>query len=118
MVRQRTIRASLPKCCALLGRQALFPAQGHPTCSRPLDPIHLPLGTELGLKLRNGSEHVEQQMSSRITGVDMLIEDLQVHLLAVEFGGNLAQMQCGAGEPVQAGHDEGIPFPDIFQTGL
>jgi len=48
----------------------------------------------------------------------VLIEDLEVDLLAVEFGGNLAQMQRGAGEPIQARDHERIAFPDIFQTRL
>jgi hypothetical protein len=43
---------------------------------------------------------------------------LEVDLLAVEFGGNLAQMQRGAGEPVQARGQERIAFQDIFQTRL
>ena len=59
---------------------------------------------------------MKQQASSGITGVEVLIEDLEVDLLAVEFGGNLAQVQRRAGEPVQARDHERIAFPDIFQT--
>jgi hypothetical protein len=35
---------------------------------------------------------MKQQASSCITGVEVLIEDLEVDLLAVEFSGNLVQM--------------------------
>jgi hypothetical protein len=48
----------------------------------------------------------------------MLIEHLQVDLLARQFGGNLAQMQRGAGKPVQARDHKGVPFPHVFQACL
>ena len=48
----------------------------------------------------------------------MLVKDLQVDLLAVEFGRDLTEMQRRAGEPVQAGHDERVAFPHIFQACL
>jgi hypothetical protein len=41
----------------------------------------------------------------------MLIEHLEVDLLACQFSGNLTQMQRGAGEPVQARDHEGVAFP-------
>ena len=46
----------------------------------------------------------------------MLIENLEMDLLAVEFGRDLAEMQGGAGEPVQARHHERVPFPHVVQT--
>jgi hypothetical protein len=101
-----------------LSGEPLFPAQVHPTGSGLLDPIHLPLDPGLGLELRNGTQHVEQQASGRITGVKMLIEDLEVDLLARQFGGNPAQIQPGAGEPVQARHHERVAFLYIFQARL
>jgi hypothetical protein len=114
----RPVAASLPEGCALLWRQALFSAHVHPTCSGLLDPIPLPLGPEFGRELRHGTQHVEQQAAGRSTGVEMLIAHLKVDLLARQFGGNLAQMQRGAGEPVQARHHEGVAFPHLFQARL
>ena len=51
-----------------------------------------------------------------LLGVDMLIEDLELDLLALEFGRDLAEMQGGAGEPIQARHHERVPVPHILQT--
>jgi hypothetical protein len=79
---ERPVQTALPECCALLWRQPLFSAQLHPTGSSLLDSVHLPLGPELGLELRNSTQHVEQQASGRITGVEILIEHLEVDLLA------------------------------------
>ena len=56
-----------------------------------LDAVHLPLGPDLGLELGNRPQHIEQQAPGRITGVDTLIEDLEINLLALEFVGDLAQ---------------------------
>jgi hypothetical protein len=47
---------------------------------------------------------MEQQASRGIAGVDMRIEDLQMHLLAVEFRGDLAAMA------VQEGTFDSTPF--------
>lgn len=41
-----------------------------------------------------------------------------MNLLALEFVGNLAQMQRRAGQPVQARHHERIVLPDLLQAGL
>ena len=83
-----------------------------------MKPIHLSLGPSFSLELGNGPQHMKQQASGGITGVEVLIEDLEVDLFAVEFGGNLAQMQRGAGEPIQARDHERVAFPNIFQTRL
>jgi hypothetical protein len=61
-------------------------------------------------------KHVEEQTACRIAGVDVLIERVQVNPFACKYIGNMAQMEGGAGQSVQAGHHEHIAFPDIFQT--
>jgi hypothetical protein len=43
---------------------------------RFLNAIHLSLGAYLSFKLADGTEHVEQQTTCRIAGVDVLIEHL------------------------------------------
>ena len=48
----------------------------------------------------------------------MLIENLEVHLLALEFVGDLTQMQCRARQPIQARHHERIALSDILQACL
>jgi hypothetical protein len=63
---------------------------------RFLDPLALPLGTELGLKLRNRSQHVEQQTTRGITRIDALVEDVQVDLFPREDLRDLTQMPCRA----------------------
>ena len=61
---------------------------------------------------------MEQQTAGGVTGIDILIQYLQIHLLALEFVSHLAQMQGGTGQTVQSGHHQGVALPDIFQTGL
>lgn len=58
-----------------------------------LNPIHLPLGAYFRFELADGAEHIKQQAASCITGIDALIEDLEVDLLAVKLIGDLSQMQ-------------------------
>jgi hypothetical protein len=77
------LRAPVPQCRHLRGSQGLFPSEVDPLRFRFLDPIYLPLRAYLRLKLGNGSQHVEQQAPRGITGIDMLIEDLQVGVLTL-----------------------------------
>jgi hypothetical protein len=49
---------------------------------------------------------------------DLLIKDLEMHLLAGEFGCDLTQMQGGPCEPIKPGDDEGVAFAHIFQARL
>jgi hypothetical protein len=88
----------------------------HPTFSGLPNPIHLSLRPELRLELGNGPEHVEQQASRRRARLHLLIEDLQVDLLPLEYGRDLAEMQGRAGEPIQTRHHEHVAFPDILET--
>jgi hypothetical protein len=86
-----------------LARQGLAMAKRHPPRPGVLNAIPLPLGADLRLKLRNRRQHVEEQPSGRCRGIDLLIEHLEVHAFALEFRGDLAQVQCGAGETIHAG---------------
>ncbi len=112
------LRSSLPQCHNVRGSQSLFPSESDTPLFRLLDPIHLPLSAYLRLKLGKGSQHVEEQALYGITGVDMLIENLQVDLFALQRVGDPAQMQGGACQPIEACHHERITFPDIFQTSV
>ena len=49
--------------------------------------------------------------------MDLLVEHLKMHLLAVELRGDLAEVQGRTGQSIEAGHDQGVAFPHIFQTG-
>jgi hypothetical protein len=71
---------------------------------RFLNPLTLPLGTELCLTLRNRSEHVKQSPASRIAGIDTLVQHDQVNPFPGQDLGNLTQMPGRAGSPLQAGH--------------
>ena len=106
----------MPQRCTLLSDQTLIPAQMHPAFAGLLHPLHLALGPQCGFELRNGPQHLKQQASHHIADVELLIEDLEMDLLAVEFRSDLAEMQGGAGEPVEACHHERVPFPHIVQT--
>jgi hypothetical protein len=64
---------------------------------RFLNPLALPLGTELGLKLRNRSEHVKEQPAGRIAGIDTLVQHDQVDPFPGKDLSNLTQMPGGAG---------------------
>jgi hypothetical protein len=59
---------------------------------------------------------MEQQPSGRITRIDLLVEDVEAHLLAFKRLGDLTQMPGRACQPVQAGDDERIALPHIFQA--
>jgi hypothetical protein len=89
---ERAVRSPLPEFGDPLRRQFLFPTEVHPARSGLPNPIHLPLRPEFSLELRNGPYHVKQQASRGIARVDMLITDLEVDLLALKFGRNLAEM--------------------------
>jgi len=110
------LSTSVPEFGDLLPCQFLGPAELHAARFGLRDPIHLPFGPELCLKLRNGPQHMEQQASRGIARIDMLIAHLQVHLLVGHGLGNLAQMQGGTGEPVEARHHERIALPHIVQA--
>ena len=60
------------------------------------------------LEVTTDSVEVQSQDESwmNIPFIDDL-QSLKFDLLPFEFGGDLAQVQCGARQPVQTGHDEG-----------
>jgi hypothetical protein len=84
----------------LLRGQFLLWAEAYATFFGSLHPIHLSLGAYLRFKLADGAEHVEHQTPSRIAGVKVLIEHVEVDLFAIKFIGDLAQMQGGASQAV------------------
>jgi hypothetical protein len=45
--------------------------------------------------IHNCAEHVEKQATGCTSGVDVLIQHLEIDLLAFEISGNLAQMKRG-----------------------
>jgi len=86
------LRSSVPQFRNLLGGQGLFPSESDTLLFGFLDPIHLPLSAYLRLELRNGAQHMKQQASGGIAGVNVLVKDLKIDLLALKFGGNLAEV--------------------------
>src|ERR1700752_3508590 len=76
----------------LLPSQLLLPAEMYATLFGFLNAIHLPFGAYFGLKLSNRAEHVKQQTTGGIAGIDVLIEHLEVDPLAGKFLGDLTQM--------------------------
>lgn len=83
-----------------------------------LDSIYLPLSAYFRFELADRAEHIEQQTARRIVRIDALIEDLEIDLFSGKLFRDLAQMQGRASQPIQAGHDEGIAFPDVLQALL
>jgi hypothetical protein len=73
-------------------RQFLLPAEVYATLFGFLNAIHLPFGAYFGLKLSNRAEHVKQETTGGIAGIDVLIEDVQVDLLARQGLRNLTEM--------------------------
>jgi len=61
---------------------------------------------------------MEQQTTCGITGINILINDQQMHLLVLEFVSHLAQMKGGTGQTVQSGHHQIKGLPGICQAGL
>lgn len=110
------LRTSVSELGALPWGQVLCPTALYPPFFRFPYALPLPLGAQFRLKLRNCAQHMEHEPSGRITCGDLLIEDLEMHLLAGEFGRDLTQMQGGPCEPVETGHNERITFADVFQT--
>ena len=62
--------------------QALLPAKVDALFLGFPNPIHLALSPDLCLKLCYRPQHAKQQAASSIAGVDMLVEDVEVNLLA------------------------------------
>ena len=113
---EHTLGSSALELRDLRWREFFLWTKADPPCFRFLNAIHLPLGAYFGFKLRNGTEHVEQQTACRVAGVNVLIEHLEVHSFPCQCIGNVAQMEGGAGQPIQAGYHERVAFPDIFQA--
>lgn len=111
----------LPSACLHLGnplaRQCLAAAKPYPPCFGVLDAIALPFGADLRLKLGDRPQHVEEQPSRGGVRVDLLIQDLQVDAFALQLRSDLAQVQRGTGQPVQARHHERIAVAHILQAG-
>ena len=103
---QLTVLAALTQFFHLLVRELTLGTKLHAACFGFLDAIHLPFGPDLRLELGNGSEHVEQQSSGGVTGIDILVNHLKMHALAVQFIGDLAQVQRGTRQPIQARDDQ------------
>jgi hypothetical protein len=76
-----------------------------------LNTICLTFGTDLRFKLRDSPQHVEQQASRCIGRIDILVQYLKVDLFPLEFISDLAQMQGGAGQSVQACDNECVAPP-------
>ena len=79
-----------------------------------LNPIHLPLGPDFCFKLPNRAEHVKQQATRGIAGINVLIEHLEIDLFAFKFVGDLTQMQGRTRQPIQTSNNNGITFPHIL----
>jgi hypothetical protein len=93
-----------------------LPSESDPALLGFPDSIDLPLRAYLRLELGNGTQHVKQQASGGITRVNVLIEDLEMDVFALQDISDLTQMQRGACQPIEAGHDERITFPHIIQA--
>ena len=85
----------------------------HPPRFGFLNPIHLSLGAYLGFELGNSAQHIKEEAAGRISGVDVLIEHLEAHVLAFEIIGNLTQMQGGTRQTIQTRHHQGVAFPEV-----
>jgi len=55
-----------------------------------MDAVHLPFRTNLRLKLGDSAQHIEQQASRGVAGVDVLVQHLQIEALAFQLIRNLA----------------------------
>jgi len=91
--------------------------KAHPTRFSFGHAVQLPLGTDVRLALPDGAQHVAQQATGGIAGVDVVIEDMQIDMFAFEHAGHLAQVPSRPGEAVQTGDHERIAFPEIVQAG-
>ena len=58
-----------------------------------LNALALPLRTELRLELSNGAQHMEQEPAGRITGVEVLIQHLQMDAFALQVLRDLAEVE-------------------------
>ena len=68
------------------------------------------------LALTNAREFIGKCVC--IGRIDVLVQYLKVDLFTLEFISDLAQMQGGAGQSVQACDNECIAIPDVLQAGL
>ncbi len=102
---QLTVLAALTQLRHLLVSEFALGTELYATRFGFLDAVHLSLCSDFSLELGNGSEHIEQQPSGGIAGVNVLVDDLKMHALALQFIGNLAQVQCGTRQTIQSGDD-------------
>lgn len=100
-LRQRELFASAQHDASLLGE---------------LNAVHLPLGPEFGLELRDSPEHVEEQPTRGVVSVDLLVEYLEMDALALEVVCNLAEVQRGAGQTVESGDHQDVALADILEA--
>lgn len=102
----------------LIQCQFFFPTKTDASLFGFFNTIHLTFGTDLRFKLRYSSQHVEQKTSRCIGRIDVLVQYLKVDLFTLELISDLAQMQGGAGQSVQACDNEYVALSDVFQAGL
>jgi len=57
---------------------------------------------------------MEEQPPGRIARVKVLVQNVEMDLLTLELVRDLTQMERGPGQPIEAGDDQRISFPDIF----
>ena len=67
------------------------------------DTFHLSFCADFGFKLGDRAQHIEDKPSGGVGGVNILIQDFQRDFLFLQRFGNLAQMQGGASQTVEAG---------------
>jgi hypothetical protein len=68
------------------------PPQEYPPLASLPHLIHLSLSPQRSLELSNGPEHVGQQAARGSARVDMLLEDVEMDLLALELRHALAEI--------------------------
>ena len=85
-------------------------AETHTTLFRFLNPIHLAFSSEIGLELSNCAQHIEQQASGGMVGINILVDNVEMNLFTLQFIGNLRQMQgrtCQTVKPPDNGQSSG-----------
>jgi hypothetical protein len=102
----------------LFSRQCFHTPKMHACSFRLVNAFPLSLGAQLCFKLGNDGEHIEHQAPCRCVRIHLLVEDMQMNAFPGELVRDRTEMQRGAGETIEACHQQRIALPYIVETGL
>ena len=72
---------------------------------RPRDPLGLALPTHVGLELREDRQHAEEGAAGRGSGINVLLDHLEMGAAELDLVGNVRKVPQRAAQPIETGDD-------------